>query len=603
MKILFVTIVFIVCIGILAFTNYSPTNTTTAVQNTLDYFKKQATLFAASTENLQQQISRIKTTDRSSIPRAKDALRKCRLQYKSIEFFLSYFLFTSSTVYNQPNKVEVEEPFMEYHEPAGLQVIETLLFADDAVSKKKELSEQAALINASAQDLNALLYDLKIDDKQILESVRIELIRIITLGITGFDTPELKTGISESYQALQTLKIILSPFISGKDEEADSLTVYLNIGLKLLAKNSDFNSFNRLEFLTDAALPLQYHLGLFIKQKGLELNTPGVLNYDAKNIFSANAISLHTSNTSKLAALGEKLFFEKGLSGNSTRSCATCHAPEKYFTDQIPKSITLNGLSTVQRNAPTLFYSADQYSQFWDGRVKNLDQQINTVLVNAVEMGADHNIVVSRLRNIKKYTEGFKDAFPNEADTAVSIRNIALSVTAFLQTLSPFNSAFDRYINGDKNALTQQQVKGFNLFMGKAQCGTCHFAPVFNGLIPPLYKRTELEVLGVTRNVDFTKPQLDTDSGRFASFPIIFYMGAFKTPTVRNVAKTAPYMHNGAFPTLEKVLDFYNKGGGEGLGLNVPTQTLSPKPLKLDSNEVRNIIEFLNSLTDTYQKN
>ncbi len=139
--------------------------------------------------------------------------------------------------------------------------------------------------------------------------------------------------------------------------------------------------------------------------------------------------------------------------------------------------------------------------------------------------------------------------------------------------------------------------------MGKAQCGTCHFAPVFNGLIPPLYKRTELEVLGVTRNVDFTKPQLDTDSGRFASFPIIFYMGAFKTPTVRNVAKTAPYMHNGAFPTLEKVLDFYNKGGGEGLGLNVPTQTLSPKPLKLDSNEVRNIIEFLNSLTDTYQKN
>jgi cytochrome c peroxidase len=602
MKIILVTIVLIVCISAAAFTNYGHPNRIKAVQQTLEYFKKQATIFATSCALVEEQISKIKKNDPSTIFHAKEALKKCRQQYKSIEFFLSYFLFTSSTVYNQANKVEVEEPFMEYHEPAGLQVMEALLFADDVVSKKKELSEQAALINSSAHDLNALLYDLQIDDKQILESIRLELIRVITLGITGFDTPELKTGIDESHQAMQTIKIILSPFLSEKNNETDSLTKYLDLAIQLLSTNSDFNSFDRLGFLTKAALPLQYHLGLLIKERGLEINTTGVLNYDVKNLFSPSAIKLHleADSNSALIILGRKLFFEKGLSGTFTRSCATCHQPEKYFTDQIPKSITLNEMSTVERNAPTLFYSADQYSQFWDGRAKNIDEQINTVLVNAEEMGADHAIVIKRLRNAKQYVQFFKSAFPDQGDSAISIHNIILSITAFLETLSPFNSPFDRYMSGDKNALTKQQVKGFNLFMGKAQCGTCHFAPLFNGLIPPLYKRTELEVLGTTKNVDFTKPELDNDHGRFSTFPIIFYKGAFKTPTVRNAEKTAPYMHNGAFPTLEKVLEFYNKGGGAGLGLNVPTQTLSPKPLLLDSSEVKAIINFLHSLTDSY---
>ena len=251
-----------------------------------------------------------------------------------------------------------------------------------------------------------------------------------------------------------------------------------------------------------------------------------------------------------------------------------------------------------QRNAPTLFYCADQYSQFWDGRVKNLDEQINTVLLNVVEMNGDHRLILSRLNNTNEYVESFKIAFAKNADSVISIPNVAVAITAYLKTLSPFSSAFDEYIQGNKNALTRKQISGFNLFMGKAQCGTCHFAPVFNGLIPPLYKRTELEVLGTTSNTNFAKPELDSDSGRFSSFPIEFYQGAFKTPTVRNAAKTAPYMHNGAFNTLHDVLEFYNKGGGAGLGLKVPTQTLPSKPLKLSEEEMDDIIGFLNSLTD-----
>jgi len=602
MKAFLVTILFLICVSVLAFTDRSGIVPTKGVSNTLTYFKKQSQLFAVSTANLQLKISQIKSDDPVSIQQAKDALKSCRQYYKTIEFFLDYFLFSAATVYNQPNKVEVEEPFMEYHEPVGLQVIEALLYDDHASSRKQELSEQIMLVHSSAADLNALLYDLKIDDRQIMESLNLELVRIITLGITGFDTPESKTGITESGYALQSMKVNLSPFLSPKSKEADSVKKYLDAGIKLLFAHPDFDSFDRMQFLTASALPLQHHLQLLIKEKDLELNTNGVLNYDARNLFSADAIRLHsqTDSHAALVGLGQKLFFEKGLSGDASRSCASCHQPEKYFTDGLPKSITLDGKATVQRNAPTLFYCADQYSQFWDGRVKDLDDQINAVLLNPVEMNGDHQLILSRLRKEKEYRHLFEKAFPAEADSAITISNVSLSISAFLKTLSPFNSAFDRYLQGNRNALTQQQIKGFNLFMGKAQCGTCHFAPVFNGLIPPLYKRTELEVLGTTRDTNFTKPELDSDSGRFASFPIDFYKGAFKTPTVRNVEKTAPYMHNGAFNSLREVLEFYNKGGGAGLGLKIPEQTLSPKPLKLSEGEIDNIIAFLNSLTDTH---
>jgi cytochrome c peroxidase len=141
---------------------------------------------------------------------------------------------------------------------------------------------------------------------------------------------------------------------------------------------------------------------------------------------------------------------------------------------------------------------------------------------------------------------------------------MALAIAAFVAGLNPQNSAFDHYMAGNKSAMTPDQVKGFNLFMGKAQCGTCHFAPYFNSLIPPLFTVSELEILGTTKTDNLKKPEYDTDMGRYDLYQIHYYKQAFKTPTVRNAQKTGPYMHNGAFRTLDGVLDFYNKGGGNG---------------------------------------
>jgi cytochrome c peroxidase len=600
MKTIFIIILFTLGVGLLSFTSSSGVNTPGTVIHTLEYFRQRSTEFAEETANLKEEINKIDANDSLSIIRVKEALKKCRLEYKSIEFFLTYFLPGTSLIYNQPNKVEVEEPFLESHEPVGLQVIEAILFEKKVLSRKKELLEQADLISSSANDIHALLYKLNIDDKRILESIRLELIRTITLGITGFDTPELKTGIAESAQVFKSMKIILALFFSDNSKEEHSLKNSLNLAIKLLEESSDFDSFDRLDFLVKAALPLQDHLAVFIRNKGLQLNIKGASAY-TKNLFNINALGTFIQNKTDtaLVRLGQQLFFDKILSGNLTRSCATCHQPEKYFTDQLPKSPALDGISTVERNAPSLFYAAYQLSQFWDGRVKTLEEQINSVLINKKEMAADHKIVVKRLLGSRTYIESFKKAF-QKADNAVTIPNVAMAISAFLKTLAPMNSPFDQYIAGKKNAITKQQINGFNLFMGKAQCGTCHFAPLFNGLVPPLYNRTEFEVLGVTKNTDFKKAVPDEDNGRYTSFPILSYKGAFKTPTVRNTSRTAPYMHNGAFETLEQVMDFYNKGGGVGVGLNIPAQTLSPKLLNLDKSEIEDIVSFLNSLTDSY---
>ena len=133
---------------------------------------------------------------------------------------------------------------------------------------------------------------------------------------------------------------------------------------------------------------------------------------------------------------------------------------------------------------------------------------------------------------------------------------------------------------------------------GKGQCGTCHFAPLFNGLIPPFYETSELEIIGVPKTDDPKNVLTDEDEGSYRLLPVNYNKGAFKTPTVRNVAKTGPYMHNGSFHTLNTVLDFYNAGGGNGWGLTNSEQTLPSDSLKLSDKEKKAIISFLNSVTD-----
>lgn len=533
------------------------------------YFKRQQPVFAAKTLLMQQRIKQLEAVDTTSLAAARQALWECRTGYKSIAFFLEYFFSSEAYVFNAPAKYEIEEPYIEYEEPAGLQQIEALLYDPQVYQRKHELEAQATVLVQTAHDLNALLYQFSATGPAVLESIQQELVRIMTLYITGYDAPLLKSGIAEAAAAMKAIDTVLMPYQDG--DKKDSISYYIQQCIRMLTVQQDFDTFDRLSFLTDNALPLQR----LLQGSNYDLFSPTTLKTD---LFPHSGIMGDT-------ALGRRLFFEKALSGNAMRSCATCHQPGRYFTDGLPRNKSLTDSAELPRHTPGLLYACYQYSQFWDGRVKSLEEQVKAVMHSQQEMNADDDTVMRRLHNIKVYA-------------GISMPQVQASLAAYLRTLAPFNSSFDQYMAGDKQALTAEQQEGGNIFMGKGQCATCHFAPVFNGLIPPLYNRTEFEVLGTPSVDDLIHPLPDEDSGRLAFFPMDLYKGAFKTPTVRNAAMTAPFMHNGAFRNMEQVIDFYDKGGGNGIGLSVPNQTLSAVPLGLTPKEKKALIAFMSALTD-----
>lgn len=574
-------------------------------RESITQFRLDAKDFAAATVTLKEKIGGLSAVDTPAVADAIFALKATRMAYKKIEFIMEYYFKYPVNLYNRAPVYEIEEPYMEFQAPVGLQVIEDLLTDENPFQHKKELLEQAEVILSSAADIPAIMHGFETNEGQVAAAIRQELIRVMTLGITGYDAPKLKTGIAEASVALQSVKKVLTPLLENiHSRNADSVRRYLDICLEHLAQHIAFDDFDRMAFLTKAALPLQTHLNHFIQDQDWHIDDGSILNYKAKNLFSRDAFRTDSFLTNSkdtgtlLVSLGKTLFNEKRLSGNGKRSCITCHNPEKYFTDALAKSIAFNEQETVARNAPTLLYAALQHGQFLDARSATLEDQIVAVLGNPNEMNADLQKVPANI-NDKAYRKLFKKAFPHtHKDSLITVATIARAIAAFERTLTPFNSSFDRYIQGDHNAMSPGQVRGFNLFMGKAQCGTCHFAPLFNGLLPPYYTVTELEVLGVPKNGSLTHPLWDEDEGRYSVFKIKFYKGAFKTPTVRNSSATAPYMHNGSFRTMEEVIEFYNKGGGEGIGLATPTQTLSSDPLHLTPAEVKDVVDFISSLKD-----
>lgn len=540
--------------------------------------------------------------DSLSIAKAKAALLNCRLHFKSIACFAAYFFPSETKVYNAPPKYEVEEPELELEEPMGLQQIEALLFDHHPLADKAALLVQIDAMYTSAKDLTSLLYNFKANDRQVLESLRLELIRIATLYISGYDAPLLKSGIQESLQASLTLHETLQPYLDIKNPESKILAQTLDRSVAYLSVHPDFDSFDRLAYLTQFNLPLQQQLGALIKRLHLELNTTAYLNYNTDNIFSAGFLnhwdSIPERQRSSLAALGKRLFFDPALSGNLHVSCNTCHQPEKYFTDGQFRSPSLLHHSVLKRNTPTLLYAGYQHMQFWDGRAPDMVTQIKTVLYNPLEMGGSFKSLQKNIYKNPRYRLTLNSLMRNDMVAKSEVDVIASALAVYVGSLAPLNSPFDRYLRGEKTSMTVNQIKGFNLFMGKAQCGTCHFAPYFNSLTPPLFDVSETEILGTPRTGQLDKPETDPDAGRYDLYQIRYYRQAFKTPTLRNIQKTAPYMHNGAFKTLESVLAFYNKGGGNGIGLKNEDQTLPSAPLHLSAQETNQIIQFMNALTD-----
>jgi cytochrome c peroxidase len=240
---------------------------------------------------------------------------------------------------------------------------------------------------------------------------------------------------------------------------------------------------------------------------------------------------------------------------------------------------------------------ADRY--FYDMRAFSLEQQAEHVIFNHMEFNTDYTGILKKLNNDPQYKPLFRECFRQPLiDRDAFLKALA----SYVLSIRSFNSSFDRYVRGELNTIEQPVKDGFNLFMGKAQCGTCHFAPTFSGLVPPLYAENESEVLGVPENAATKIKTLDADNGRIDnqlySEMAWIYEKSFKTTSIRNAALTAPYFHNGAYKTLEQVIDFYDNGGGAGQGLPIKNQTLGADSLHLSGEEKNALIAFITSLND-----
>jgi cytochrome c peroxidase len=292
--------------------------------------------------------------------------------------------------------------------------------------------------------------------------------------------------------------------------------------------------------------------------------------------------------------LGKQLFFDPRLSLGNRMSCSTCHIPEKAFTDGLPYPISRGG-ATSNRNTPTLLSVDKLSSYYWDGRVHTLEDLIIAELENPIGMNIDRVALVKKLNQIPGYVEQFQNLFGHE----VNLGGITQALTAFVRTIATKPAPIDRYLVGDNQAISLTAQRGMELFQGKARCASCHKGFDFtdsefhNIGVPSVPYFNNTTFFGLRK----VQPPLDPDPGRYTVTQLKEDKGAFKTPTLRNINQTGPYMHNGIFQTLEEVMIFYNEGG-----VRNPELDMEMKPLKLTSLEINDVLDFMDALTGELPK-
>jgi cytochrome c peroxidase len=534
---------------------------------------------------------------------------KVQNQFRKIQFLLEYIseetvkrYFNGSPLYS----IEKNIPTVNLLEPEGLQVLDENFFSSN--TNFKESLETAKRLRHLIETNKNLFLSVKLNEYDLHKAMFKAVIGIYTLQVTGFDTPSSKSGLSNAIYSLEGMASFLNIHFKN-DNHIKFLGNEFVKSAKFIKSNNDFISFDRVCFYKNNILPIlrilkswsegfsNYSIAMGDLQ-GVNFQSEGLFNTDFYHIDYFAQLPLSIIKDKKIIGLGKELFFDSILSNDGKMSCATCHQPEKMFTDGLKKSISnIDGIFG-NRNTPTLINAIFTRGFFYDLRENSPSRQIVHVVKDKHEFNSDFMDIIDRLEQNKYYKESFKQAFPN---MKISKYSITSAITAYISSLTSFDSTFDRYMRGEIENIDSSIIRGFNLFAGKAACATCHFIPTFSGLLPASYKESESEVLGVPYIWNASgNMTLDIDEGRRNSGKpddeSAHFKYSFKTTTLRNISKTQPYMHNGAFLSLEDVMQFYNKGGGKGLGFDLQHQTLSSAALDLTVNEISDIIIFMKSL-------
>jgi cytochrome c peroxidase len=368
---------------------------------------------------------------------------------------------------------------------------------------------------------------------------------------------------------------------------------------------------------------MRFHRSLFlitvIAAAALAASPPGTP--PSQDMLGLPALEIPEGNpqTPEKIALGEKLFNDKRFSEDGTVSCATCHDALKGFTDSPLRTSAGIRALTGTRNAPTVINAAYFRAMFWDGRSVDLEDQAQHPFLNPVEMGLkDHSPILESVRNDPDYTRAFQEVFGKSGD-AITMKEVTQAIGAFERTLIAGNSAFDRfYFAGQQDALTEPQKRGFELFVNKGRCVSCHVVEQTTALFTdnrfhnvgvgindiqaevPKIASQFLQAKATLAEVDkrVLSDRRTSELGRFAVTRTLDDLGSFKTPTLRNIALTAPYMHDGSLATLRDVVVHYNNGGVTKADAPV-NDFLSGgiRPLNLTDPEIDDLVAFMEALT------
>lgn len=544
---------------------------------------------------------------------ARDAFRRARAAYKRVELFVEYYRSGEVRELNGVPMARAEDEDPETPlPPVGLQMVEMALYPGEVPDTVRAARRYIGYMRSTVAQLRRAGADSMPGDDYLFDAMRQEIARVSTLGIAGFDATASGDAIVESAEALQGVSDALAPYRARAADTVPfaALDSAFARAIAFLRSARTAERIDRVAFLSRHALPLAHRLadvqhalgiGVPAKPRAWSSHSASVYDRDAfdRGFFAATDAPPTTPN---LVELGKALFFETALSGSGQRSCASCHLPSRAFTDGRARAgfITeARGRGRLSRNTPTLLNAALQPTLFADGRVRTLEDQATDVIGNPREMGGSLERAAAVLRTRPEYVRRFSRTFPGDDSASLSGRTLRLALAAYVRSLVALDSRFDRAVRGDSSAMTTEERSGFDLFMGRAACGTCHFAPLFHGATPPMFVESEPEVIGVPATPRSHRATIDSDSGRFNVRRIDQHLHAFRTPTLRNVELTAPYMHNGVYRTLEEVIDFYDVGGGHGIGASLPHQTLPPDSLHLTRAEKRSLAAFLRTLTDT----
>lgn len=576
------------------------------------------TLYQEQLENFKASLTEISTslnyTDRAPMELLHDA----RFQMKQIDFLLRYLEPTLYKKVNGPLPVEWETEVFEKYEKPYKRVGGGLTLAEGALEEVNDSSRIAAKL--LVQDaLNALdsytsdsLLTVLSNPEHLFFANRLYLLNLATIYTTGFECPDTTQIVPELKSMLRGVHDYYLKHNITHQRYLVS-TNYLELYQKMISfvdlQPNSYSNFDHFTFIRDFVNPL------------FQLNQEFILNYQlrSKSFVDYSLTKTATSIFSKqlyngqytkgiyaqisdplllkeLEEFGKTLFFDPLLSGNNERSCASCHHPDQGFTqNNRPTGLHIDGVKSLERNSISLFNAQFNHLIMVDGVHTTLQDQAIGVMTNPEEMNSQLDEVLEKVLSCKDYKKTIQKLLKfTPQEPTPSIRHIASALTYYYGTLGAYSSPFDDAMNR-VSKVNKEVINGFNLFMSRSQCATCHFAPQFNG-VKPSYIGSEFEVLGVPH--DSLYRTLDADLGRAKVYPEIETKHAFRTGTLRNIAKTAPYMHNGVFTTLDQVLEFYNQGGGVGRGFELPNQTLSSDPLQLTSFDKSQLIAFMQSLTE-----